>query len=103
MDKITISSQMQQIIFFNFIFFLFHIQHRNVEGLFDQNWHKLHLSVMDDRVSVYIDCRLKSTVAIQPRGVIDTRGEVSIGRTLMQNTPVVVSIMKKIRWYSKTS
>ena len=66
-----------------------------MEGLFDTNWHKLHLSVMNDRVSVYIDCKLKSTVAIQPRGVIDPRGEVTIGRTLRDNAPVVVSMIGK--------
>ncbi len=65
-----------------------------MEDLFDENWHKLHLSVMNDRVSVYIDCTLKSTVAIEQRGIIDTRGEVFIGRTLQSNAPVVVSILR---------
>lgn len=62
-----------------------------MESLFDEEWHKLHLSVMDDRVSVFIDCQMKSTVALQPRGMIDTRGEVSIGRQLRDNEPIVVS------------
>ena len=61
-----------------------------MESLFDEEWHKLHLSVMDDRVSVFIDCQMKSTVALEPRGIIDVRGEVSIGRTLRDNEPVVV-------------
>ncbi|XP_065168716.1 collagen alpha-1(IX) chain-like isoform X2 [Atheta coriaria] len=54
-----------------------HFPHANV---FDKNWHKIHFGVTRLNVTLFVDCKLIATKTLDPRGPIDTNGEISVAK-----------------------
>ncbi|XP_069771805.1 collagen alpha-1(XXII) chain-like [Narcine bancroftii] len=63
-------------------------KNREVNGLFDRNWHKMALSIQSDRVSLYIDCKLIETLPLEERENINIQGKTVIGKRLYDSVPI---------------
>jgi len=49
-----------------------------VGGLFDNNWHKIHLGMEKDTATLYVDCAPVESLSLYPKGPIDVGGAVNI-------------------------
>lgn len=55
----------------------------------DKEWHKIDLSVLRDRVTLYVDCEPESTKPLARRRPIDVNGDVMIAK-FEDSKPVLV-------------
>lgn len=58
--------------------------------MFDKNWHKIHVSVFQDGVILYVDCKELAYGQLTPRGVIQTDGNITIAKFLSDKTTAPV-------------
>lgn len=58
----------------------------------DKGWHKLDLSVYQDRVTLYVDCERLSTLPLDPRGPIDVNGNLMIAKYIPSDVTVAIDL-----------
>lgn len=58
----------------------------------DNQWHKIDLSVFQDRIVLYIDCEKHASMAMDLRGPIDVNGDIMIAKYEDDNDTVPVGI-----------
>lgn len=63
---------------------------RDLHALFDRLWHKLSISVQNNIVSIYMDCKLIERRLIDERGTVDPGGRTVITTRLENGRPVDV-------------
>uniref|UniRef100_A0A4W3IJ07 Thrombospondin-like N-terminal domain-containing protein n=2 Tax=Callorhinchus milii TaxID=7868 RepID=A0A4W3IJ07_CALMI len=66
-----------------------------VSTLYDSQWHKVLISVQADTVTLFIDCERLETQRINPRGIINTKGDTFLGK--LSDNPTV-SVPFDVQW-----
>ena len=51
------------------------------ERLFDGEWHKIHLSVTPESVTLFLDCEPLETQTVPLQGKIDTSGTIAMAKS----------------------
>lgn len=76
---------------------LYVFKNRDLQALFDRQFHKLGVSVESNAVSVYLDCKLIERQVTAERAGLDVSGRTFITTRVEDGRPVDVSHSENIR------
>lgn len=69
---------------------------RDLQVLFDRQWHRLSVSVQASILSIYVDCKLIERRLTDVKDAVDISGRTLIATRVESSRPVDVSVGKRV-------